>query len=192
MALTSDDVDQLDTLPALTAPTVSTDEIPVWRTGQPLPLYKTTLGGALAGITNSSSSTSGQVLTSTGPTTTPTFQDNKTVISYVIDGGGSAIGTGVKGQLSIPFACTIKSATLLADQSGSAVVDIWVAPFGAALPTVSNTITAGAYPTLSSAVTSQNSTLTGWTKAIAANSVIVYNVRSASTVTRLTIALAVA
>ena len=49
MALTSDDVDQLDTLPALSLPLLPTDEIPVWRNGQPLPLYKTTVGAVAAG-----------------------------------------------------------------------------------------------------------------------------------------------
>ena len=46
-------------------------------------------------------------------------------LTFVIDGGGAAIATGIKGDLEIPFACTINQVTLLADQSGSIVVDIW-------------------------------------------------------------------
>ncbi|GAI77252.1 unnamed protein product, partial [marine sediment metagenome] len=46
-------------------------------------------------------------------------------ITFIIDGGGSAITTGEKGHLRIPFACTINRVTMLADQSGSIVVDIW-------------------------------------------------------------------
>jgi len=37
-------------------------------------------------------------------------------ITFIIDGGGSAITTGIKGALEIPFACTINRVTLLADQ----------------------------------------------------------------------------
>jgi hypothetical protein len=110
-------------------------------------------------------------------------------ITYVIDGGGSAITTGVKGTLVVPFACTINSATLIADQSGSIVVDIWKKAFASTLPTVANTITASDIPTLSSAVTVQDTTLTGWTTSVSANDMITYNVNSASTVTRVTIAL---
>src|SRR3990167_10364308 len=46
-------------------------------------------------------------------------------ITYVIDGGGSVISTGIKGDLEIPFGCTITRATLVADQTGSIVIDIW-------------------------------------------------------------------
>ncbi|GAH28073.1 unnamed protein product, partial [marine sediment metagenome] len=47
------------------------------------------------------------------------------VIIFIIDGGGEAITTGEKGHLRIPFKCEIQRATLLADQSGSIVVNIW-------------------------------------------------------------------
>jgi hypothetical protein len=48
-----------------------------------------------------------------------------TTLGIVIDGGGAVIATGVHGDLRIPFACTITKATLLADQSGSIVIDVW-------------------------------------------------------------------
>lgn len=114
-------------------------------------------------------------------------------IDYIIDGGGSAISASAAtyGYLLIPFTCTIKSASLLADQSGSIVVDIWVVAFSSFPPTVSNTITASDLPTLSSAQSEQDLTLTGWTTSIAANSVVAFHVNAgASTVTRVTVALA--
>src|SRR5262245_7360185 len=43
------------------------------------------------------------------------------VIPFVINGAGSTIATGVAGDLSIPFACTITAVRMLADQSGSIV-----------------------------------------------------------------------
>ncbi len=110
---------------------------------------------------------------------------------YVIDGGGAVITTGVKGDLLVPFACTITSATLLADQSGSIVIDVWKDTYANFPPTVADTITASAKPTLSAASKSQNTTLTGWTTAIASGSTLRFNVDSVSTVTRVTLVLAV-
>lgn len=110
---------------------------------------------------------------------------------YVIDGGGSAITTGVKGDLRIPFGCTITAAEALADQSGSIVVDIWKDTLANYPPTDADSITASAPVTLSSAAKSENTTLTGWTKSIAAGDCLRFNVDSASTVQRVTIMLKV-
>jgi len=110
-------------------------------------------------------------------------------INYVIDGGGAVITTGSKGYLVIDFPCTIQNATLLADQSGSTVVDILKSTY-AGFPTTAS-ICGGAEPTLSSAQKSQNSTLVGWTKTIDAGDILEFNVASATTVTRVTVALKV-
>src|SRR5262249_43435326 len=59
-------------------------------------------------------------------------------IEFIIDGGGAVITTGIKGDLAIPFACTLNEATLLADQSGNAVVDVWKSNFAAFPPTGAN------------------------------------------------------
>lgn len=124
---------------------------------------------------------------SSSTTSTPTTA----VISFVIDGGGSAITTGVKGDLEIPFACTITQATLLADQSGSIVVNIWKDSYGNFAPTVADKITASAPPTISSAIKSQDSTLTGWTTTISAGDILRFNVDSISTIQRVTLSLKV-
>lgn len=111
-------------------------------------------------------------------------------ITFIIDGGGAVISTGVAGDLEIPFACTINRVTMLADQSGSAVVDIKKGTYSA-FPTVSS-ITASAKPTLSASQKSQDSTLTGWTTSVSAGDILRFNVDSATTVTRVTVALRVA
>lgn len=112
-------------------------------------------------------------------------------INFVIDGGGSAITTGIKGDVEIPFDCTIEQVTMLADQTGSIVVDLWKDTYANFPPTDADTITASAVPTISSATKSQDGTLTGWTTALSAGDVLRYNVDSASTVERVTIALRV-
>jgi hypothetical protein len=106
-----------------------------------------------------------------------------------VDGGGSVITTGVKGDLVIPFACTIQEWTLLADAVGSVVVDIWKDSYANYPPTSADAITGSAAVSLSSADKNQSSTLTGWTTAIASNDVLRFNVSSAATITRLTITL---
>ena len=117
------------------------------------------------------------------------FVNNVAVISFIIDGGGSVITTGVKGDLEIPFACTITQATTLADQSGSIVIDIWKDTYANFPPTVADTITAAAKPTISGATKAQDATLTGWTTSITAGDILRFNVDSAATVTRVLISL---
>jgi hypothetical protein len=116
---------------------------------------------------------------------------NVATLTFVIDGGGAAIATGIKGDLEVPFACTINRVTLLADQSGSIVVDIWKDSYANFPPTGADSITASAKPTISSATKSQDATLTGWTTSIAAGDVLRFNVDSAASIARCTVSLKV-
>ena len=117
-------------------------------------------------------------------------------ITLMIDGAGSAISTGQKAFVSVPFACTIQSVTLLSDVSGSAIVDIWKTTYTlyapGTHPVVADSITASDLPTLSSAYKNTDSTLTGWTKTIAAGDILQFVVNSAATITRLMLVLTVA
>ena len=110
-------------------------------------------------------------------------------IVFVIDGGGSAITTGIKGDLMVPFDCTIVSATLLADQSGSIAIDVWKDSFASYPPTSADSITASAKPALSSAAKSRDTTLTGWTTSVSAGQTLRFNVDSVATLTRVTLIL---
>jgi len=110
-------------------------------------------------------------------------------LEAILDGGGSALTTGVKLDLYVPFACTITASTLIADQTGSIVLDVLKSSAFSTTPTVS--IVASAPPTLSSAAAGQDATLTGWTTAVAAGSRLRLSVTSVSTITRLTYALTV-
>ncbi len=111
-------------------------------------------------------------------------------IEFVIDGGGAEITTGSKGYIEVPFACTIAANRLMADQSGSIDVTIAKANY-ATMPTTAS-IVASAHPALSSALKSQDTTLTGWTTAIGAGDWLEFSVNSASVVTRVTVSLTVA
>ena len=112
-------------------------------------------------------------------------------INFIIDGGGAAITTGIKGDVEIPFACTINQVTLLADQSATAVIDIWKDTYANYPATVADTITAAAIPTITAATKSQDATLTGWTTSITAGDIIRFNVDSNDNATRVTLSLKV-
>jgi hypothetical protein len=127
----------------------------------------------------------------TGDAGSITTNQKTATATFVLDGGGSALTTGVHGDLEIPFAGTITAARLLADQTGSLVVDIWKDTYTNYPPTVADTITASAKPTLSAATKYQDTTLTGWTTSVSAGDTLRFNVDSASTITRATLSLTI-
>jgi len=106
-----------------------------------------------------------------------------------IDGGGSAITTGEKGHLEIPFDCTITGWTLLADQSGSIVIDVWNDTYANFPPTVADTIAGSEKPTLSAVQKNQDLALGTWTTSVDAGDILAFNVDSASTVERVTLTI---
>jgi hypothetical protein len=112
-------------------------------------------------------------------------------ITYIIDGGGSVITTGVKGFLEIPFACTLTAYTIMADVSGSIMIDIWRDSYANFPPTDADAMPgAGKEPTLAAAQASQDLNIADWTTvAVSAGDILAFNVDSVATVTRVTLAL---
>lgn len=108
-------------------------------------------------------------------------------ISYDID----VSGTGLRGFFEVPFAGTITRARLLADVPGNAVVDIWRDTYANHPPTNADSICAAAKPTLSGAIKSEDTTLTGWTTAVGAGDILAVELESVATLTKLTLALAI-
>lgn len=130
----------------------------------------------------------------TGPTGA-TGPSQVSDVEFVIDGGGTVLTTGLKGYITVDYACTITQATLLADQTGSVVVNVWKCTYAnfnpGTHPVVADKITASAPPTISSSFKAQDATLSGWTVAIAAGDVLAFNVDSVTTIQRVTLALKV-
>lgn len=112
------------------------------------------------------------------------------MVNFIIDGGGSAIATGIKGDIRWSKAGKVTAWTVLADASGSIVIDLWNDTLANFPPLVGDSMTTGEKPTLSSANNNEDTSLnsgSGWT--IAAGDVTRVNVDSATTVTRVTLAL---
>jgi hypothetical protein len=111
---------------------------------------------------------------------------------YVIDGGGSAISTGVKGDLEISHAGEFKGWALLADQIGSISIELWRDTYANYPPTVADLIsgtTGSNNPRISSSNKAASSSLTNWTTAFSAGDILRFNVVSVTSITRVTIAL---
>lgn len=115
----------------------------------------------------------------------PDFKNSSLIAS--IGDGTNVITTGIKHRFSVPWGYTIKSVVLIADQSGSIVIDIKKSTY-ANFPTTAS-ICAAAIPTLSAAQKSSDATLTGWTTSIAAGDVLELVVNSVSTVTYVALTL---
>jgi len=103
--------------------------------------------------------------------------------SFLIDGGGAVITTGIKGDLEIPFACTITNVRMFADQTGSFIVDIWKDTYANYPPTSGDIV-------LTPSIASSNKSSTGGLAVTAAaGDILRFNVASAATVQRVTISL---
>jgi hypothetical protein len=100
---------------------------------------------------------------------------------FMLDGGGAALTTGIKGTWIAPYAFTITENTILTDQSGSIVVDVWKDVYANYPPTNADSITASAPPTISTSNKAQDSTLTGWTTAVAQGDIFYFNIDSITT-----------
>ena len=61
-------------------------------------------------------------------------------VGITLDGQGGVVSTGLKGFFRVPYAGTISGWTILADQSGSIVVDVWKDTYANFPPTVADTI----------------------------------------------------
>jgi hypothetical protein len=143
-----------------------------------------TITGALSA--NGTIGTSGQTLRSDGVKSF--WSTDISSIGYTIDGGGATITTGtLLTGVRVPYNATINSVTLFADRVGSIVIDIWKDTFPNFPPTVDDSITGSAKPTLTSERTYEDTTLTGWTTTITAGDIIFFNVDSVTDIQSISI-----
>lgn len=103
-----------------------------------------------------------------------------------IHGGGVVISTGSKSVFSMPYAAKVVGWKIVADVSGSIVVDFKTSTY-AGFPTTAS-IAGTEKPTLSAAQKNEDTTITTWSD-FAAGDMVEINVDSASTVTRVFITL---
>jgi hypothetical protein len=117
--------------------------------------------------------------------------DEYNALEITIGGGSGAISVGVFADFVVPYDCTVIEWTLLGDQTGSLVLDLWKDTYANFPPTIGDTITGTDKPTISASTKGQSSALTGWTTALSRGDIIRINVDSSATITRTTLVLAV-
>ncbi len=103
-------------------------------------------------------------------------------LTATFDGLGATLASGKTIYLPMVYGGTITSITLVADQSGSVVIDIWKDTYANYPPTIADTITSATPPTLVSATKGQDSTLTGWNKTFSAGDVYAFSIISCTTI----------
>ena len=100
-------------------------------------------------------------------------------IQVSIDGSDFAIAAGqIVGSKEIPYGCTITGVRMYSDASTTTVLDVWVDTYANYEATVADTIVAAANPTITAAIKSEDTTLTGWTTTLTKGSHIIVNVDS--------------
>jgi len=145
-------------------------------------------GRTITGTVNQITVTNGDGV-SGNPTLSLASNALTVTLTMILGDGSTAIGTGVMGDLEIPFGMTITGWTILADQSGSIVVDVWKDTYANFPPTVADSIAGSEKPTLSTATKNQDLALSTWTTSVTAGDILRFNVDSASTVTRVTLSI---
>ena len=149
-------------------------------------------GSAATGATGPTGPTGGTGGTGpTGPTGTTAF-----TLQFLIGDGTNAITTGAVplAMVTAPRGGTITSWTIescdaATPTSGSITLDIWKDSYANYPPTVADTITASAKPSVTTATKNTSSTLTGWTTTFSLGDVFFVNVDSVTSFKAVTLTL---
>lgn len=123
----------------------------------------------------------------TGMTGAGGVAGSEVTYGIIIDGGGAAITSGVKGYVQVPFGMIVNAWRVFGDLTGSVVVDVWKDTYANFPPTTADSIAGSEKPTLSGAQKNEDTSLSTWTMTGSAGDIIGFNVESASTVTRVTV-----
>jgi hypothetical protein len=132
---------------------------------------------------NSVTSASYSVSSSYASTSNISTSNNTGSIILTIDGGGGVITTGQKNYSKLNYAGSIVSWNVMCTPTGSLTFDVWLTSSQTVYPTVSNTIVDANKPSISSAFITSSTNITNWTASFSSNSIVGFNVDSASLAT---------
>jgi hypothetical protein len=119
------------------------------------------------------------------------LDDGTTPMAIGRDGHGVVLPTGVWGDVRVPFAATVVGVSLLANATGSCVVDIYRDSYANYPPTAGDSICGSSKPTISNGIKYSDIVLSGWSTAITADDILRFNIDSISAaITKLVITLA--
>lgn len=115
--------------------------------------------------------------------------DERSAIVFVFDGGGSTMTTGEKGDVWIPFACSVMGWTMVADAAGSVKVELWVSSYAAHPHASADLIFSTDQPLISGVRKNQDTALTSWLTSINAGDVMTFYLSEAVTATHVILTL---
>lgn len=109
-------------------------------------------------------------------------------IVVTFDGGGNVLVTGdTRTYYTVPYAGEITEWFLTGDPQGNLIVDVWNTQN--AIPTNSDTITAGVPPTLASQSLASSRSLPGWKRSFGQGSTFGFEIESVGTITKAVLTL---
>lgn len=113
------------------------------------------------------------------------------IITLVVDGAGVVLTTGIKGFIQIPVNGTLIGWTLLADQAGAIVIDVWKDTYANYPPTNADSITNGIEPEIvATGIKATDSDLSDWTtQDVTAGDVLGFNIDSVASITKIVLEL---
>lgn len=111
-------------------------------------------------------------------------------IEFRSENGTNVLLTGAKAHVIVPYSGEITAWELTADIPGSIEVDIWKGTYADYPLNATQSIVAGNYPALISAIKATG-VVAGWDVAIAAGNYIQLNIRSVSSIRKVTLTLKV-
>lgn len=125
--------------------------------------------------------------------TEPAFAAQYAEIEIILNMGGPALLAGIYMDIPIPFACSLDSWTMYADQSCTARMDLWSDIDANFPPTVADTMpNSNATKPQTAAAAKGSGSCSAWTKkTLAAGDVVRVNLDLNNTATRLTVGLKV-
>ena len=98
-------------------------------------------------------------------------------LNLIVDGRGSPITAGIKGDVRLDYRCLLLGWKLVADQVGEIELDVWKDSFDNFPPTIADSI-CGSHPELVGQIKNSDETLTGWTTLFEAGDYLRLNVVS--------------
>jgi len=116
-------------------------------------------------------------------------------IEFLIDGGGGVITQQTWGYMTVPFNAALTSASMLADTSGSIIVNVWKCQYGqfdagVTHPVAADSITSSTPPTITTATKYSDALLSNWITTLTQGDVLAFNVPiHATNITRVTLSL---